>query len=182
MELDLKEALDKIEKASPYLQDEVRESFADLKVDWILKFRSMDKEPNGRISIFSKDENADFMVCLKTDVNRHPEFKSTESGTYIRVKGQIEKIDQLWVNLKNIESIDFIGNTLNNVVTKENTVEVTAPITAGGDVIIGSNNKNTNQLVVGSAGESHWYQNLLIQIIGGLVVTVLGLLLTSLIN
>jgi hypothetical protein len=96
-----------ISAAPPYQQQSLREAYVAQRVDWILRFNSID--PPFRFSDESIEqlwtvrcvpENGNLVfIKFQIDIDEHPQFKLLHKGKSIRIKGLIKEINGISISL-----------------------------------------------------------------------------------
>jgi hypothetical protein len=90
---------DKIEAANALFRDDVRRAFAGLSVDWTLSFVSA--SPRGdSMQMFLRD-NFRLVLC-KVPLKGNERFPLMEGTDRFRVRGKIEEVEILTINLKDV--------------------------------------------------------------------------------
>lgn len=99
------EIFEEVDASPLYLQDDVRQSYEGISVEWGVWLYSVTETTDGmRVSTFSSEKGYR-LVVFTVDINEYPQLKIVERGYEIVVQGTITKVDTIGIELGNCQLI-----------------------------------------------------------------------------
>ena len=99
--------METIEKTPPLQREQAAENFIGIKVDWETSLSSASRDDKDMVSLLlevrdlTKTRHAGLARCT-VPLHRYRELAVLPEGIRIRVQGEIEKVDTLFISLKNV--------------------------------------------------------------------------------
>jgi len=93
---------EKIEKAALNNRDDVRRAFAGVLVDWTLSFFSASRTENTILIVLQEIDTDYHTVLCRVPLAGNERFPLVDRGDRFRVRGTIEEVDPLSINLMDV--------------------------------------------------------------------------------
>jgi hypothetical protein len=94
-----------IESGPLLMKKQIAEQYYGLTVEWLSELTSAKLENGNKVrlmlNILEDDKSSDYAACV-VSLKNYNELKVMTKGAKIKVIGEIEEIDLLWFNLKNV--------------------------------------------------------------------------------
>lgn len=102
--LSIEDIEETIEKFPPAQRDDARNNFKGIKVEWDLYLFNARKERNNiiRLTLGTEKRGFPFVIC-NVSLKEYPELAVLPKDTKIKIRGEIEKVDGLDIELTNVE-------------------------------------------------------------------------------
>ena len=92
----------KIEAYPPLMRSKARAAYIGKKVDWTATFFSGEMENKKRVFLAFKHEASDKMIFTRVKLADYPWLKTAQRGETVQLRGRIEKIDALTIDLESV--------------------------------------------------------------------------------
>lgn len=92
---------DKISKSTPYQRENIRKSYEDIEVTWLMELNTISKYDYSYKASFTDSELIGKLVFCDINLEEHPEFKVLDAGYKVFVSGKIKTVTTLNIFLTN---------------------------------------------------------------------------------
>jgi len=101
--LKISEIREAINKAAPLQKDIIKGSFKNILIEWDLALFRAEIEDKGIVRlVFTTRDLTNYLVLCRVPVADYPELNILHEGARIKVRGRIEKVDSLSIDLKDV--------------------------------------------------------------------------------